>query len=866
MATASHSSTKRFIRPIFIRLFSTVTPKNQPNPFYKKTFSHLFQECSRERSLEPGRQAHARMIASGFEPTVFVANCLLKMYIRCSRLDTARKAFDKMPQRDVVSWNSLISGYAVSGKMDLAQSIFGSMPERDVISWNSLISGYLHTGNCLRPVEIFMEMGKEGLAYDETTFAVVLKACSCLENCYLGYQVHCVVVKSGFEDDVVTGSAILDMYAKCKNLDESLHFFHTMPVRNWVSWSAIIAGCIQNDEHIRGLQLFKEMQREGIGVSQSIYASVFRSCASLSDLALGCQLQSHALKSDFGSDTIVGTAMLDMYAKCDSLVNAQKVFDFLPDYNLQSHNALITGYARSHCGFEGFELFIRLLRSGLGFDEISLSGAFSACAVIRGRLEGTQLHSLAAKTPFLHSICVANAILDVYGKCGSLHEARQIFDEMEVRDAVSWNSVIAACEQNKNDETLSLFVSMLRLRMEPDEFTFGSVLKACAGERALGHGKEVHGRVIKSGLGKDSFVGSVLADMYCKCGMVDEAAEKLHWKMEDQTLVSWNAIIAGLSSAEQSERAQKFFSSMLETGLRPDSFTYATILDTCSNVANVGLGRQIHAQIIKQELQSDVYIASTLVDMYSKCGDLLDSVMVFEKSSKRDFVTWNAMACAYAYHGLGREALITFERMKLEGIVPNHATFVAVLRACGHVGLVDEALGYFSLMKNEYKLEPQLEHYSSMVDILGRSSRVADALKMIQEMPLEADDVIWRTLLSTCRMHGNVEVAEKATSALLELDPQDSSACVLLLNVYADAGMWGRVSEMRRVMRHGKMKKEPGCSWVELQSEVHMFLAGDKAHPKCREIYGRLNLLIGEMKMDVCGEVLRMDESWADEV
>ncbi|KAK6129115.1 hypothetical protein DH2020_037151 [Rehmannia glutinosa] len=741
-----------------------------------------------------------------------------------------------MSERDRVSWNAMIFGYSTSGEMGLAQSFFDLMPERDVISWNSLISGYLQNGNCLKSVEIFVVMGRDGVAYDETTFAVILKACSGLEDYALGHQVHGVVVKSGFEDDVVAGSAMLDMYAKCKRLDESLRVFYAMPVRNWVSWSAVIAGSIQNDDLVSGLELFKEMQREGIGVSQSIYASVFRSCASLSASRLGCQLHGHALKSDFGADTIVGTAMLDMYAKCHNLLNARKVFNLLPNHNLQSYNALIIGYARSDNGIEGLQLFLLLLKSGLGFDEISLSGAFSACSVVKRHLEGIQVHGLAIKTPFHYNICVANAILDMYGKCGALEEARQIFDEMERRDAVSWNAVIAACEQNKNEETLSLFVSMLRSRMEPDEFTYGSVLKACAGGQVLHHGREIHGRVIKSGMGLDSFVGSVLVDMYCKCGM--------------------------------SEGAQKFFSKMLEMGIKPDNFTYATVLDTCSNVANVGLGKQIHAQIIKQDLQSDVYIISTLVDMYSKCGNMQDSVLMFEKSSNRDFVTWNAMACAYAHHGYGYEALQIFEKMQIEKVLPNHATFVAVLRACAHIGLVDEALHYFNLMQNEYRLEPQLEHYSSMVDILGRCGRLIDALSLIQSMPFEADDVIWRTLLSICKMHGNVEVAEKAASSLLQLDPQDSSAYVLLSNIYADAEMWGEVSKMREIMRRGRLKKEPGCSWIELQSEVHMFLVGDKAHPRCDEIYENLDMLIGEMKWDYCtkyGELMISDEVIVDE-
>ncbi|GER45300.1 pentatricopeptide repeat-containing protein [Striga asiatica] len=304
MATASHSSTNRLIKPLFIRSFSTFAPKIQPNPFYKKTM--LQRAVPRTGPVGPRPDDSVGLRTHGLRSQLFVEDV------------------HKM----------LPFGYRYMWKNG-----YGPI-ERDVILWNSLFTKFAPGS--------------------------------------WGKKVHCVVVKSGFEDDVVMGSAVLDMYAKCKNLDESLRFFHTMPF----------------------------------------------------------------------------------------------------------HNASITVYARSHRGFEGFELFIHLLRSGLSFDERSLSGAFSACA-----------------------------------------EARQVFDEMEVRDAVSWNSVIAACEQNKNDETLSLFVSMLRLRMEPDEFTFGSVIKSCARERALGHGKKVHGRVIKSELGKDSFLGSVLvmACVYAHHGLGREA-------------------------------------------------------------------------------------------------------------------------------------------------------------------------------------------------------------------------------------------------------------------------------------------------------------------------------------------------------
>ncbi|KAI3503203.1 hypothetical protein L1887_31641 [Cichorium endivia] len=813
----------------------------------KRTFSHIYQQCSHQKALHHGKEAHAHMIVSGFEPTIFVTNCLLQMYIKCSNMEYAHKVFDRMPQRDTVSWNAMLFGYAGSGSMSTAQVMFDSMPERDVVSWNSLISGYLQNDNSSKSVEVFLQIRRAGVGLDATTFAVILKACLGLEDYNLGIQIHGLIIQMGFVHDVVAGSATVDMYAKCKKLKESLTFFEEMPVKNWVSWSALIAGCVQNDEFSHALKLFKDMQKERLGVSQSTYASLFRSCAGLSSLQFGSQLHAHSLKMNFGSDTIVGTATLDMYAKCDRLIDAKKLFHNLSTHNLQSYNAIITGCVRVNQGFEALQLFHNLMNTDLGFDDITLSGGFSACAVIKAYKIGIQLHGLTIKSRFLSNVCVQNAILDMYGKCGALNDARQMFDEMPTRDAVSWNTIIAGYEQNgKAHETLELLVQMLSSHFEPDEFTFGSVLKGCSGLKSLNHGMEIHGRIVKLGMGFESFVGSALVDMYSKCGNI-ETAKKLHERMDEQTMVSWNAIISGFSTQEQSEESQRFFSKMLESGINPDNFTFATILDTCANLATINLGTQIHAQIIKQEMQSDVFISSTLVDMYSKCGNMNDSRLIFEKTQNKDFVTWNAMICGYSQHGLGNEALAVFESMKVNSVNPNHATFVSVLRACAHVGLVEKGLSYFNSMSSNHGLEPQLEHYSCLVDILGRSGQVNEALKIINEMPIEADDVIWRTLLGICKLQRNVEVAEVAARWLVEWDPQDSSAYVLLANIYADVGMWEEVSKIRKKMRFSGLKKEPGCSWIEVKSELHMFVIGDKSHPKCEEIYEKLDELISEM-------------------
>ncbi|KAL9297351.1 hypothetical protein ACSQ67_023247 [Phaseolus vulgaris] len=838
-----------------ISLIKTLSPyafctlsSTQMTPTKKLTFSHIFQKSSNFKALNPGKQAHAQMIVTGFVPNIYVANCLIQFYCKGSNMGYAFNVFDRMPERDVISWNTMIFGYAGVGNMGFAQSLFDTMPERDVVSWNSLLSCYLHNGANRKSIEIFVKMRSLKITLDYASFAVVLKACSGIEDYGLGLQVHCLAIQMGFENDVVTGSALVDMYSKFKKLDDAFKVFREMPERNLVCWSAVIAGYVQNDRFIEGLKLFKDLLKVGMGVSQSTYASVFRSCAGLSAFKLGTQMHGHALKSDFGYDSIVGTATLDMYAKCGRMSDAWKVFNMLPSPPRQSYNAIIVGYARQDQGFKALEIFQFLQRTYLGFDDISLSGALTACSVIKGHLEGIQLHGLAVKCGLEFNICVANTILDMYGKCGALMEACLIFDEMERRDAVSWNAIIAAHEQNKEiDKTLSLFVSMQRSAMEPDDFTYGSVVKACAGQQALNNGMEIHGRIIKSGMGLDCFVGSALVDMYSKCGMLKEA-EKIHDRLEEQTTVSWNSIISGFSSQKQSENAQIYFSQMLEMGVIPDNFTYATVLDICANMATVELGKQIHAQILKLQLHSDVYIASTLVDMYSKCGNMQDSRLMFEKAPKRDYVTWSAMICAYAYHGLGEEAIKLFEEMQLLNVKPNHTVFISVLRACAHMGYVDRGLHYFQKMLSDYGLDPHMEHYSCMVDLLGRLGQVNEALKLIESMPFEADDVIWRTLLSNCRMQGNIEVAEKAASYLLQLDPQDSSAYVLLSNVYANAGIWSEVAKIRSIMKSCKLKKEPGCSWIEVRDEVHTFLVGDRAHPRSEEIYEQTNLLVEEMK------------------
>ena len=788
------------------------------------------------------------MIVSGFLPTVFVSNCLLHLYVRCRSLTAARQLFDHLPHRDIITWNILLAGYARSGTIDEARILFDAMPFRDVVSWNSLISGYSLAGDLLQSIAQYLEMRRSGVVFDRTTVAVTLKCCCSLQTWELGFQLHAVAVRAGIDCDTMAGTALSDFYAKCGLLGQSLSIFHGLPERNWVSWSTAIAGFVTNERFSDGLHMLKLMLREGSPASQSAYASAFKACAAIGELNLGKQLHVHAIKNVLSQDCIVGTAIVDVYAKSGALEESRKAFEMLPERTLQSWNAILVGHGQGNKCWQCMELFRAMMMEGIAADEITFSGVLRACAGSVGAVGGSQVHGLVIKSGLQSNICVTNSTIDMYGKCGMPEEARYLFSEMSKKDLISWNAIIAAFEQNgKYSEALTCCSRMLWDGFFPDEFTFGSIVKACSGLQSLDDGVKIHARLIKAGEGLNPFLGSILVDMYCKCGFL-EKAQQLHDMLQEQTNVSWNAVISGFSLHRRTDEAQELFCRMVDQGFQPDCFTYATVLDICANLAISSLGKQIHAQIVKKQLDQDIFVSSTIVDMYSKCGLMQESLQMFQELKEKDVVSWNAMICGYSQHGLGEDALIIFAMMRAENVDPNHATFIAVLRACAHICSLEEGMSHFHSMSREFGLDPQLEHYSCMVDLLGRSGRTREAMELIRAMPIEADAVIWRTLLSACKARADVETAEKAAVEVLRLDPDDSAAYVLLSSSYAEAGKWEEVSKLRRKMREQKLKKEPGCSWIEVKGVVRMFLVGDEVCFACNAIRDALDALSEETK------------------
>ncbi|KAF7842961.1 pentatricopeptide repeat-containing protein [Senna tora] len=446
------------------------------------------------------------------------------------------------------------------------------------------------------------------------------------------------------------------------------------------------------------------------------------------------------------------------------------------------------------------------------------------------------------------NIMSCNIMINAYLQNGDFESAKRLFEEMSERNVATWNAMVTGLTQlEMNEEALSLFSEMNKLGFMPDEYTLGSVFRGCAHLGASYPGGQVHAFVVKCGFEFYLVVGSSLAHMYMKTRSLQDG-EKIINSMPIHNVVAWNTLIAGKAQNGYAEEVLNLYCMMKMAGFRPDKITFVSVISSCSELATLGQGKQIHTEAIKAGASSVVAVISSLVSMYSRCGCLEDSIKAFSECEERDVVLLSSMIAAYGFHGLGDEAIKLFHQMQQQNLQANEVTFLSLLYACSHSGLKDKGLEFFKLMVDMYGLKPRLEHYTCMVDLLGRSGCLEEAVAMIRSMPVRADAIIWKTLLSACKTHKNTEMARTIAEEVLRIDPQDSASYVLLSNIHAAAKSWQDVSELRKAMRDRNVKKEPGISWVELKNQVHQFCMGDKSHPMSGEIDLYLEELTSEMK------------------
>lgn len=586
------------------------------------------------------------------------------------------------------------------------------------------------------------------------------------------------------------------------------------------------------------------------GVSPLIYnySYLLKACADNFDVKKGKEIHAQLILNGFSNNVYAMTSVMNLYAKCRVIHEAYKMFDRMPERDLVCWNSVIAGFAQNGMSKRSLELFSLMQEEGQRPDLITVVSVLPASANIGDLRIGKSIHAYALRHSLESYVNVATALLDMYAKCGSIGTARRIFDSMASRTVVSWNSMIDGYSQSGNsEEALDLFQKMLDEGLKPSNVTIMGALHACADLCDIKRGQFVHKLVNELGLDSDVSVMNSLISMYGKCKRVDVAAE-LFRKLKVKTLVSWNAMVLGYAQNGFTIEAIRLFCKMQEKNMKWDSFTLVSIITAVAELSVLRQAKWAHALAIRTCLHKNIFVMTALVDMYAKCGAVHTARKLFDGMDERHVTTWNAMIDGYGTHGFGKEAVELFDEMCKGSVNPNDVTFLCIISACSHSGLVGEGRHYFTIMKERYGLEPKMDHYGAVVDLLGRAGKLAEAWDFILKMPVEPGINVFGAMLGACKIHKNVDLGEKAADKLFDLEPDEGGYHVLLANMYAIASMWDKVAKVRTLMEKKGIQKTPGCSSVDLKNEVHTFYSGSTRHPQSEKIYAYLQKLIDRIK------------------
>ncbi|CAJ1940057.1 unnamed protein product [Sphenostylis stenocarpa] len=652
---------------------------------------------------------------------------------------------------DLYITNNLITSYAKCTELASAYQLFDGMSHRDTVTWNSIIAAYANFGDLRTTWQIVSAMGRSALAFDSRTLGSILKVVARAGELHHGQQLHSVMLKMGLSENMFSGSALLDMYAKCGRVDDAYIVFQSMPERNYVSWNTLVAGYSRVGDRDMAFRMLSCMELEGVEIDDGTVSPLL----TLLDDAEFCWL------------------------------------------TMQLHCKIVK---------HGLELF--------------------------------------------NTVC--NASITAYSECSSLQDAERVFDgAVACRDVVTWNSMLSAyLMHEKEDLAFKVFIDMQNFGFEPDAYTYTGSVSACSVQERKSHGKCLHGLVIKRGLEDSVHISNALIAMYIRFndkGMED--ALRIFFSMNLKDCCTWNSILAGYVQVGLSEDALRLFLQMRSLIIEIDHYTFSAVIRSCSDLATLQLGQQVHVLSLKVGFDTNNYVGSSLIFMYSKCGIIEDARKSFEATSKDYAIVWNSIIFGYAQHGQGNIALDLFYLMNERKVKPDHITFVAVLTACSHNGLVEEGYNFLESMESDFGIPQRKEHYACAIDLYGRAGHLEKAKALVETMSFEPDAMVLKTLLGACRFCGDIELASQVAKTLIELEPEDHCSYVILSEMYGRLKMWDEKASVTRMMRERGVKKVPGWSWIEVKNKVHAFNAEDHSHPECEEIYRQLQQLNQGIKL-----------------
>ncbi|KAI5077989.1 hypothetical protein GOP47_0007813 [Adiantum capillus-veneris] len=794
--------------------------EQQGAPVPISAYYGMIQSCIDKQDLTLAREVRVSIARAGFQQNSFLGSHLIAMFAAC-------------------------------GSLSEANDIFNGISESTEFAWKAIISAHVKHGQYKEALNLYSQMLQSSCQLDEFAYTTVLKACALAGDIERGRLIHGQVIEDDSELMVYVGNTLIDMYCKCKSVDDGRRVFDKLPKRSIVTWSAMVAGYAQNGESEAALELYSHLHQSSVVPNDVMFASILKACSNA--YIPGKLIHSHFIEACSEADEFMGATLIDMYAKCHCLADARRVFDRLSRHNVITWSTMLGAYVQHEQGEDALELYKELLKQRkFKPNAHTFVSILKACSRIKAVDEGKLIHSQIIEGAYDGSEFVINTLVDMYGKCGSLLDAGRVFMKAPNTSLVRFNAMLEGYSDCGNSkEAFELFCKMQDLGTVPDRATLVIVLKACSTTADLVQGRALHSYIIRNGCELDDIMGSTLIHMYSNCGSIEDAVKVFDGCSKDD-IVTWNAMIAGYVLHRHGQEAVCLYEKICARSLELDKVTCISILKACSSIAALKLGKVIHACTRKLGCELDIEVGNALLDMYARCGSMEDANEVFTKMKHRDSVSWSTMVAGHAQHNDFQSALEYFQGMEQEGLKPNNVTFVSILAACSRKGLLDEASQHLIGMTDDHGISPTIDHCNCVVDLLSRAGRLKQAEELLDSLPFKSNLTGWTSLLTHCRVHSKVELGRRCFERMIAIDKTFSSSYVLMGNIYADAGMWEEVEALKKQRIAARAWKKPGKSFIEVDDKVHNFSVGDRAHPRILDIYRKLRRLAAEMKDTGC--------------
>ncbi|KAH7425680.1 hypothetical protein KP509_11G066100 [Ceratopteris richardii] len=717
-------------------------------------------------------------------------------------------------EKDNFIGSALVNMFAKCSLFHRAQTVLEKFPVQDAASWNALIAGYVDQGQDENGLNCFSKMHKLRAPISSVTLVCCFVACGNIGNVIKGHELHGEALQRGFECELSVGNSLIDMYAKFGQLDTAHQVFENLTTRDAISWNILLTGHVEAGWNDKALQIYELMHETSFIPNDVTYLCSLKACASTGTLSKGWEIHDEIIKIGLEKEPLIGNSLVSMYAKCGLLATAETVLHSLPKSDLISWNAMLGAYAEHGCVEDALCCIESMYEEEVSPNSVTFTCLLKCFSSSGAVFEGFEVHIAGVKYGFENELLFGSVLVDMYFKCGFPDDAQSVFYKLEVRSIVSWNTLIGGyAKLGHGEEAICCFLKMVSEGVSPCATTFVCLLKACSSIGLPNQHQQLHREIIVKGLDGDLVVSNVLVDLYMKYGMVAES-QNIFYKLPDQDLVSWSSLISGLTEQGLYEEVLKSLEDMQHQSISLNSVIYVCGLKACSSVGMVNKGQELHMAVLKQGLEMESLVGNILVDMYASSGCLPEANHVFETLSTREVVAWNALIAGYAQLGESEEAVNILDGMMKGGGIPDHITFLSILHACSHSGVVDSGLQCFETIIHSYSLLPTLKQYTCIVDVLSRAGFVEMVVGLIEKIPFQPDIAVWLIVLGASRKWADVKIGRIAFEQAVELSNNDCTAYVCMSYIYKEASMQeeARIIDALRFNKKSLEQSQSSCS------------------------------------------------------